>query len=670
MVDPSIASNGSAAKRVLIVLMPWAPPHFPGLGATLIQTILNRDGIGCDMCYGNLVFHKLLGSDYGNESQLPKLPVSELAFTPYYFPVSIDDAAEQLLKGVLPYALEKTQHHVEQYRSVIEIAGTCLDTLYQSIDWQLYDVVGFSVMMQQTVPSLALAKRIKAHHPHIHILFGGSNCAYPMGDEILRSFPEVDSIVEGEADNAIGPLIHEIRRCPEGPFTVPGVRYRNRAGEVVLTSPAVTVQDMDSLPLPDYTSYFAHIDELQLNYFQPLLQLEMARGCWWGEKQHCTFCSLEDDLMKFRSKSEDRVMEEILTIASKHKYTEFFPSDSIINHRFFRTLLPRLGNLRVEQGYDFAFFFESKSNLRREQVQALRYAGVGSIQPGLESFSDHILSLMRKGTTGIRQLQCLKLLAECGVEAIWNWIYRNPNEHTEDYRTMLDVVPCLYHLPPIHGDGYTAMILLRHSPYFLAPEEHGISDIRPMTFYKDVFPDPGIDLHRLAFYFDYDHADHHNEEMKALHMELGAAIIKWRNRYREDSLLQYRGPGFLRIVDRRDFEDRPYDQGEEITVLTGARAELFIYCDEIRTRKELLNAFQAKLTQDEILTFLDSMASKRLLYRSPSEQFLNLPLLKQARDAFTPPESAGRSLQSDPGIASQLRLTVRRNDEAPVGSGR
>lgn len=36
--------------------------------------------------------------------------------------------------------------------------------------------------------------------------------------------------------------------------------------------------------------------------FASLLVLEGARGCWWGEKHHCTFCGLNGSLMKFRSK--------------------------------------------------------------------------------------------------------------------------------------------------------------------------------------------------------------------------------------------------------------------------------------------------------------------------------------------------------------------------------
>ncbi|MEY3837712.1 MAG: hypothetical protein RL304_694, partial [Verrucomicrobiota bacterium] len=33
----------------------------------------------------------------------------------------------------------------------------------------------------------------------------------------------------------------------------------------------------------------------------PLLALETSRGCWWGAKHHCTFCSFGGRDQVFRS---------------------------------------------------------------------------------------------------------------------------------------------------------------------------------------------------------------------------------------------------------------------------------------------------------------------------------------------------------------------------------
>ena len=47
-------------------------------------------------------------------------------------------------------------------------------------------------------------------------------------------------------------------------------------------------------------------------------------------------------------------------------------------------------------------------------MRLLRDAGVTTIQPGIESFSDRVLKLMKKGVTGLQNIQLLKWCKEIG----------------------------------------------------------------------------------------------------------------------------------------------------------------------------------------------------------------------------------------------------------------
>ncbi len=38
---------------------------------------------------------------------------------------------------------------------------------------------------------------------------------------------------------------------------------------------------------------------------------ETSRGCWWGQKKHCTFCGLNPLGMNYRAKSPERAVEII-----------------------------------------------------------------------------------------------------------------------------------------------------------------------------------------------------------------------------------------------------------------------------------------------------------------------------------------------------------------------
>src|SRR5262249_25280495 len=138
------------------------------------------------------------------------------------------------------------------------------------------------------------------------------------------------------------------------------------------------------------------------------LLMETARGCWWGERSHCTFCGLNGATMAFRSKTPERVLAETRFLRERHGVATVSVVDDILDMRYFRSVLPRL----AEADLGMEFFWEVKANLTRGQVHQLHAAGVRAIQPGIESFSDHVLALMRKGTTAFHNIELLKWCRE------------------------------------------------------------------------------------------------------------------------------------------------------------------------------------------------------------------------------------------------------------------
>jgi ribosomal peptide maturation radical SAM protein 1 len=631
--DGSIQTSSAAPDeiaKVLLLVMPWAPPQFPGLGPALLKSILEKNSVPCDIFYGSLIFSKLTQGDRFVERQLSKVPLCEIVFTPYYYGGDLNAAAEELRKYVLKIAASPDKHTPELYAWVVKQAGLCLDEIFETIEWGHYDIVGFSVMMQQTVSSVALAKRIKSRFPHLKIVFGGPSVSWPMGAELIKNFPEIDFIVEGEADALITPLIEKIRSKATNFETIPSLLYRKPDGSICRTGDGIPFNELDSLPAPDFLPFFHQLENSGLRHVQPYLPFETSRGCWWGQKHHCTFCGIDDNLMKFRTKSPQRVIDEILTLSARHQLTEFFAVDSIINISFFKTLLPIIEKLRIESGLDFTFFFETKSNLRREHVEIFRNGGVNSVQPGIESFSDEVLGLMNKGTTSARQIQCLKLLAEAGIVANWNMIYSNPFETVEAYDEMIAAIPFLYHLPPLHEEGLIPMQINRYAPYHNTPELFGIRNLRPKEHYEKIFPDHRIDFNKLSFYFDYDHDDHANVDLKKGHLALQEAIEHWRDVYRPGSLVQSRGPGFVQIVDRRTVGKGPAEP--EIVTLVSPFSEVFSACDELCSESELIQRFSELIAPENIRSLIEDFISKRFIYRSKSGQLINLPLLEGVRE--------------------------------------
>ncbi len=622
----------SSPKKALIVVMPWAIPHFPALGPALVRSILIQHGIECDILYGNLLFSRLLQADTFIERELSKVPICELAFTPYYFGTDKDKAARDLQAYVTGIAVNPSAIADDAFAFVVEKAGECIDVLSSDVPWEDYDVVGFSVMMQQTVAALALAKRIKARSPSTTIVFGGPNTARPMGLEMIRIFPEIDYILEGEVDATIAKLFSHIRSGVKDKIKLQGLLYRDEAGKVVdVGGVGSPFHDLNSLPYPDYLPFLEQVERHGLTHIDPVMPFETSRGCWWGQKHHCTFCGIDDEFLKYRVKTDARIIDEVLALSARHRRAELFAVDSIINHKSFKTLLPAFEKLREEQGYDFTFFFETKSNLKREHAQIFRRAGVNAVQPGIESFSDHVLKIMDKGTTAAKQIQCMKLLFESDVTVYWNFIFDFPQETEQDYLDLIAAVPFLHHLPALHNEGLVPVQMNRFAPYHNTPDKYGIFDLKAKDYYDLVFPDPAVDRDSLAFYFNFSHGNTGNKRFEELQHGLLDAIELWRKSYRSNSLIQRRGPGFVKIFDKRTLTTGESDETPVVTTLEGSWAALFSHLDEVRLETEIMRRFAHIGTASEITAFLDEMAAKRLVYRSPSGELINLPFLREAR---------------------------------------
>lgn len=617
-------------QRVLLVLTPWASPYFPGLSVALLRSVLLREGLACDLFYANLLFSRVIDGNPLYEEHLSKGSYAELAFTPHYFDSSVDSAVETLHRNFGSLANDR-----RSWSGLIEKSGAFLDLCLTEVRWEDYDIVGFSLMFQQTLCSLALARRIKQAHPGIKIVFGGPSCAAPMGREFMRNFPEIDYVLMGEADEAIAPLVRTIRERPAGPFEIPGVIYRRPAAAGAATELAETgaprpIRRLDDLPIPDYGPYFEQVERQQLTHFDPYLFVENSRGCWWGEKHHCTFCGIDDEFMVYRAKSPERILDELVTLSRLYRRTSFLTADNILNQRFYTTLLPRIKDLREKEGYDFTLFFELKSNITRSHAQLLRESGVVQVQPGIESFSDEILALMDKGATGIQQMFALKCFAEFDIGPIWNIIYMNPNERPESYRGMLEMIPAMHHVPPLPRQGLVQMLLQRFNPYFEQREKHGIKGVRAQQFYRELFPRDDIDFENLAFFFDYERSALETPALAAVYSELKKAFDTWRDSHVPDSLLQFKGPGFIEILDGRVGldGDRSRVGAPRRVVLEGLSADVFSYCGVIRSEQSIMGEFRDRASEAEIRQVLDGLIAERLVYRGEQGRYLNLPLLK------------------------------------------
>lgn len=597
---------------VLLVSAPFGSLDRPALGLSLLQAELRRSDVRCWSRHLGFDFADRIGADEYRwmSDQVPYTAFAgEWVFAASLAP-DLDGAAyvREVLRGT--WGLDARA--VARVLRVREAVEPFLDACVEAAGWVDVDVVGFTSTFAQNVASLALAARLKARHPHLVTVLGGANVEGEMGEAIHRSYPSVDVVCSGEGDRTLPALIAALD-AGDDLATVPGIVFR-REGRSVVTGAAPLVNDLDELPVPDLDAFFAdRATSTAVAGNAPRLLVETSRGCWWGAKQHCTFCGLNGGAMRFRSKSPDRVLDELRELRTRYGIGHIDVVDNILDMRYFTTLLPRLA--AADLGLEL--FYEVKANLTLEQVQLLAAAGVRSVQPGIESLSDHVLELMHKGTTALQNVQLLRWCEEQGVVAEWNLLYGFPREDPAAYDGMLDIIDAVDFLRPPSGLG--PVRLDRFSPYHEDPGGHGLVDVQPMAVYRHLYDLPDVELARLAYYFDFEHADGRRPLDYA--DPVVARVRRWMERGPSGELTQ-RADGARTVL--RD--TRP-DTRREV-VLDGWRAAAYAAADRVRSLKSLREV--TGVSARELERFIEVGVHERLLLRT-GDRVLALAVHRPAR---------------------------------------
>lgn len=566
---------------VLLLSMPFGPEMAPSLGLSLLKAGLAPLGVPARVLYLTLRFAERLGvGPYTRIATDGTRSIRELAGE-HVFRESLfgaDPAGDArwerdvlLARACWPakeLARPVPASFVGAVRRARSLAGPFLERALDEVLAHRPRLVGFTSVFQQHVASLALARRIKAAAPETVVVIGGANCEGVMGAETARSFPFLDAVVSGEGDLVFPELV---RRALAGRALddLPGVATPANAGALFSSGRfpnAPSVTRMDDLPVPDDSDYFEQFERSRFaGTWTPGLFLETARGCSWGEKSHCTFCGLNGTTMAFRSKSPARALAELRDVTARHPGSDLQVVDNILDTRYFDALLPELAKAPPPS----PVFWETKASLRKEQVRALADAGVTRIQPGVESLSDAVLRLMKKGVTALQNVQLLKWCRELGVTPYWNLLWGFPDEEPSEYARMARLVPLLAHLAP--PSGVAGLRLDRFSPGFDDAERLGFLDVAPMPSYAAVYPFPPDRLANLAYSFTF--ARRGAGEAAEYVAPLLRALARWKRVAAASALFSVPAGDALYVFDLRAAAQRP------LTVLRGEARAAHEACD-------------------------------------------------------------------------------------------
>lgn len=478
-------------QRTLLIDLPFQSLSRPNIGLSLIRAVLLAHGFPCDIRYANLDFAKIIGpSLYAAIAE--KIPHDHL-FGDLIFAraagrcAPTDDAAPE---GI-PHWLWRRRD------ALARAAEAFIETLSREVVAQGYDVFGFNLMFQ-SLPSVALAGAIKARDPAKITVLGGAQCEGPMGSALHRAFPAIDYVCRGEGERLVVELYAHLSAGKPAASAIPGLVWRDAGASRENAPRALPVDDLDTLPSPVFDDWLA---QLAASGIAPAigrlaLPIETSRGCWYGQKNHCIFCGLSGASLAYRAKSPRRALDDLAAL-TRHGIDSVFAVDLIFPNPYFKSLLPELR----ARGWPISIFYEIKANLRREQLVALKDAGIDQLQPGIESLSSRILAILQKGVSAYQNLRLLKWAAELGIGLEWNLLVDVPGAEPADYEEMARLLPLIVHLRPPTG-GCSRVRIDRFSPLEYRARDFGVAELRPAPAYRRAFGLDDVLLRDLAYFFE------------------------------------------------------------------------------------------------------------------------------------------------------------------------
>lgn len=280
-------------------------------------------------------------------------------------------------------------------------------------------IIGFSCMANLLPFTLLAMREVKRAHPDKTLILAGVG-PKSVEQAILERFDWVDLIVRGEAEVS-APILLAALKAGGDLSRVPGISYRDAEGHVRHTERPPRIRDLDAIAPPAW-------HQIDLERYTGFGMIT-SRGCPY----HCTFCSVAPiwDLKSYH-RSPEAVLAEMRFLHERAGaqlvlfQDEFFVSGRPRVLRFCEAL--------SKSGMSVKWKAFGRIDLTDdEMMRAMESTGCVEIRFGIESGSDRVLALTKKGFEAAASVDVVRRACDVfrRVDAFFVWGY--PFETMDDF---------------------------------------------------------------------------------------------------------------------------------------------------------------------------------------------------------------------------------------------
>ncbi|RUM88198.1 MAG: hypothetical protein DSZ24_04315 [Thermodesulfatator sp.] len=583
--------------KVALIALPWPLFNRPAVQLGVLKGYLRRlPGVGVRTFFPYLRVAWRLGYET-YQALCDSSWLCEALGAGLLFPEKQESAAR------LFHRLARREGLTLDYHKTLFLLKDTLEEYFRALSWEKYQVVGFSVCLNQLTLSLWAARLLKERFPHLHIVLGGALCAGDLGRSLLENFDFVDFVIHGEGERPLARLLQALSqgRPPEGP----GIFLR-RKGEVV--GGELDQLPPEEIPSPVYEDYFAELQTLPAEArFFPVIPLEASRGCWWGK---CRFCNLNLQWSGYRLRPLSAILGDIRRHARAGLLDLAF-MDNCLDRRQALALFEEL----ARDGRDYRIFAELRAIYTAEEYRRMRRGGLYWVQIGIEALSTGLLRRLGKGTTAMDNVAAMRHCEEAGLELSANLICHFPGSTEEEVHETLINLDYVFPYRPLTTVSFW---LGYGSPVAQRPREFGLRRVYPHPYYRYLFPAEVLHkLQVLALGYEGD-----RRRQLALWRPVIQRVKAWKKTWQE---LRARHGPLLTYREGRDFLllRQVLPRGQVLHHrLRGPSREIYLYLTEPRDFEALKGRFP-RLPAERLRAFLEDLVRKRLLFRE-GQRFLAL----------------------------------------------
>lgn len=314
---------------------------------------------------------------------------------------------------------------------------SCKDEIISQIIKNIDDckprIVGIGCYTNEYMDVLNLAKRIKLHDSSIKIIVGGVHPTLKPQDLFFPGSP-FDFIVIGEGEQTLYELVKALK-LGNSIQNIKGIAYfDNKNQQIVTNSPRPLLQDLDSLPFPDFRkidmSYYTSPNPYAVRgVFLSAFYILITRGC----PSSCTFC-VNKNLREysgggqyFRHRSAKNVLDELILLKKTYKIDGFYIIDDAFTLK--KELVEDICRGIIKNKLNLLWGCSTKiSAVTYDLLRIMKKAGCVQIDFGVESGSDEILLKMKKGSTREQIKKAFKLCHDSKIRTFANILINFPEE--------------------------------------------------------------------------------------------------------------------------------------------------------------------------------------------------------------------------------------------------